>query len=190
MSVIAGIGAATAFFLGADLVYTLDHYLVHHDRERYRKGHGRHHARYVGAKDAPQLDEYELSTYSSAAALSIAGMLTLSLLTGNWGFAIGAVLKYAHSLIFHCYQHKWWSETPLKKQNLPPPKRHWGLSSALYHAHHHAHPNDGVFTYSESWAGFDRLLEWAHPWLVKYTVDGRARAAKQASQGLVESNAE
>lgn len=182
MSLIAGIGAAAAFFFAADLVYTLDHYLVHHDRERYRKGHGRHHARYVGLKDAPQLDAYELSTYSSAAALSTAAMLTLSLLTGNWGFAIGAGLKYVHSLVFHCYQHRWWSETrTLKQQDLPAPKRHWGLASARYHARHHSHPNDPVFTYAESWAGFDRILEWAHPWLVKRTVDGRARAVKQAA---------
>ena len=179
MSLIAEIGAAAAFFFAADFVYTLDHYLVHHDRERYRHGHGRHHARYVGEKNAPQLDAYELSTYSSAAALSIAGMLTVSLLTGNWGFAIGAILKYAHSLVFHVYQHKWWSpDVTLKKQNLAPPVRHWGLSSARYHAHHHAHPNDSVFTFSETWAGFDRILEWAHPWPVKYTVDGGARPAR------------
>jgi hypothetical protein len=110
------------------------------------------------------------------------GMLTVSLLTGNWGFAIGAILKYVHSLVFHCYQHKWWSpSTTLKKQNLAAPRRTWGLATAHYHAHHHGHPNDPIFTYSESWAGFDRILEWAHPWLVKYTVDGRARAAKQAA---------
>jgi hypothetical protein len=180
MSLVAGIGAAALFFFAADLVYTLDHYFVHHDRERYRKGHGRHHARYIGEKDAPQLDEYEFSTYSSAAMLSTAGMMTISLLTGNWGFAIGAILKYAHSLIFHCYQHKWWSpDITLKKQGLSAPTRHWGLSSAHYHAHHHAHPNDPIFTYSESWSGFDRILEKVHPWLVNYTVDGKAKQKRQ-----------
>lgn len=188
MSLASGIAAAAFFFFAADLVYTLDHYLVHHDRERYRRGHGRHHTRYVGEKDAPHLDEYELSTYTSAALISIAAMLTLSLLTGNWGWAIGSVLKYAHSLVFHLYQHKWWSAVAVKKQGLAPPAPTWGLASARYHAHHHSHPNDRVFTFAETWAGFDRILEWAHPWLVKYTVDGRARlAAKAQKQRLVEA---
>ena len=179
-SLFATAGAAAVFFIAADLVYTLDHYFVHHDRERYRTGHSRHHRRYNVAKDAPQLDDYELSTYGSAALMSFAGMSTLSLLTGNWGFALGAVLKFVHSLLFHCYQHRWWSSTPLRKQNQQPPTRGWGLATAHYHAHHHAHPNDGVFTYAESWQGFDRILEWAHPWLVRFTKDGRARVAPSA----------
>lgn len=180
MSLASGLAAAAFFFFAADLVYTLDHYLVHHDRDRYRRGHGRHHARYVGVKSGPQLDGYELSTYSSAAALSIAAMLTVSLLGGNWGFAVGAVLKYAHSLLFHLYQHRWWSaDVGLKEQALRAPRRTWGLASARYHAHHHAHPGDAIFTYAETWAGFDRVLEWAHPWLVKLTVDGRARARRE-----------
>src|SRR5262249_6436602 len=150
-------------------------YLVHHDRERYRTGHSRHHRRYNGSKNARQLDDYELSTYGSAALLSFVGMSTLSLLTGNWGFALGAVLKFIHSLLFHCYQHAWWSSVPLRKQSLPPPKPGWGFASARYHAHHHAHPDDKIFTYAESWQGFDRILEWAHPWLVRLTKDCRTR---------------
>ncbi len=181
MSYLGTIAAAGLFFFVGDLVYTLDHYLVHHDRERYRTGHSAHHRRYSTPKDGrPQLDEYELSTYSSAGLLSTVGMATLSLLTGNWGFAIGAALKFVHSLVFHCYQHGWWGLVPVRKQGLPVPKRGWGLSTAHYHAHHHAFPEDEVFTYSESWQGFDRILEWAHPWLVKYTVDHQARATRLA----------
>lgn len=180
MSWVSTAGAAAFFFVLGDLIYTLDHYFVHHDRERYRTGHARHHRRYNVPKNAPQLDDYELSTYTSAAVLSIVGMGTLSLLTGNWGFGLGAVLKYVHSLVFHCYQHRWWSEVPLRKQGLAPPTRGWGLASARYHAHHHAHPEDAVFTYAESWKGFDRILEWAHPWLVRYTKDGAASMRRRA----------
>lgn len=180
MSLLTHVGAAALFFFAADLVYTLDHYFVHHDRERYRAGHGRHHRRYNVAKNGPQLDAYEISTYGSAALLSFMAMSSLSLLTGNWGFATGAALKFVHSLVFHCYQHGWWSRVPLRKQGLAPPERGWGLASARYHAHHHAYPADGVFTYAESWKGFDRLLEWAHPWLVLLTKDGRAPNAMSA----------
>jgi hypothetical protein len=176
MSLLTNVGAAALFFFAADLVYTLDHYFVHHDRERYRAGHARHHRRYNVGKNAAQLDDYELETYGSAALLSFMGTSTLSLLTGNWGFALGAALKFVHSLVFHCYQHGWWSTVPLRKQGLPVPQRGWGLASAHYHAHHHAHPEDAVFTYAKSWKGFDRLLERAHPWLVRFTKDGCARA--------------
>lgn len=174
MTVLTTALAAFAFFFVADLIYALDHYLVHHDRERYKVTHGRHHRRYNGKKDAPQLDAYELSTYTNAAVVSWLLMSVLSLFTGNWGFLLGAVLKYAHTLLFHLYQHGWWGAVPLRKQKLGAPKRTWLLASAKYHAFHHSHPDDAVFTYSESWAGFDRILEWAHPWLVKLTKDGRA----------------
>jgi hypothetical protein len=54
--------------------------------------------------------------------------------------------------------------------------RGWGLARARYHAYHHARPDDGaVFTYAESWQGFDRLLERMHPWLVRFTADGARR---------------
>jgi len=178
--------AAGSFFFVADLVYVLDHYFVHHDRERYRATHSRHHRRYNGVKDAPQLDGYELSTYSTAAVASMAGMSVLSLLTGNPGFFVGAALKYAHSLAFHCYQHRWWGDVALRRQNLGAPARHWGIASARYHAHHHSHPNEGPFTYAESWAGFDRILERAHPWLVRYTTDGRGERESKAGLGLGE----
>jgi hypothetical protein len=168
---VATLVAAVAFFFVADLVYVLDHYFVHHDRARYKVTHGRHHRRYNGKKDAPQLDEYEFSTYSSAALVSMLGMSVLSLLTGNPGFFLGAFLKYLHSLVFHCYQHGWWGDVPLRKQNLGAPARTWGLASARYHAFHHSHPDEPLFTYAESWAGFDRILEAAHPWLVRYTAD-------------------
>ncbi len=164
--------AAVAFFFVADLVYALDHYFVHHDRARYKVTHGRHHARYNGKKDGPQLNAYEFSTYSSAAIVSMMGMSLLSLLTGNVGFFLGAFLKYVHSLVFHCYQHGWWGAVPLRKQKLSAPRRTWGIASAHYHAFHHTHPDEPVFTYAESWAGFDRILEAAHPWLVRRTVDG------------------
>ncbi|HSO34804.1 MAG TPA: sterol desaturase family protein [Labilithrix sp.] len=166
--------ACAAFFFVADLVYAVDHYLVHHDRERYRVTHGRHHRRYNGKKDAPQLDAYELSTYGSAAIMTVAITSVLSLGTGNPGFLLGAVLKFVHTLLFHLYQHRWWREIPLRQQHLGAPKRTWRIASAKYHAFHHSHPDDAIFTYAESWAGFDRLLELLHPWLVRFTVDGAA----------------
>lgn len=177
--------AAAAFFFVADLVYALDHYFVHHDRERYRATHGRHHRRYNGPKDAPQLDRYELSTYGTAAILSIAGMSVVSLFTGNPGFFAGAVLKLVHTLLFHVYQHGWWGPVALRKQNLGAPARTWGLATARYHAYHHAHPNEPLFTYAESWAGFDRILEALHPWLYKLTVDGRAPVPRKATRDEV-----
>lgn len=48
------------------------------------------------------------------------------------------------------------------------------MASARYHAFHHSHPDDRIFTYAESWAGFDRILELLHPWLVRFTVDRAA----------------
>jgi hypothetical protein len=179
--------AAAAFCFIADLVYVVDHYFVHHDRARYKLTHGVHHRRYNGKKDGPQLDHYELSTYSSAALLSMMGTSVLSLLSGNWGFFAGAVLKYAHTLLFHCYQHKWWGEVPLKKQGIAAPRRSWGISSARYHAYHHSHPDEAIFTYSESWSGFDRILEALHPWLVRYTVDGKSHVRPDASLAPAES---
>jgi Fatty acid hydroxylase superfamily len=176
---------AAAFFFVADLVYVADHYLVHHDRARYKVTHGRHHRRYNGKKDGPQLDAYELSTYSSAALISTLGMSVLSLLTGHIGFFAGAVLKYLHSLVFHCYQHGWWGEVPVRRLDLPPPRRSWGIASARYHAYHHSHPDEAVFTYAESWAGFDRILEALHPWLVRYTADGTShvRSGRESESG-------
>ena len=167
--------AAGLFAFVADFVYAVDHYLVHHDRTRYRITHGRHHRRYNGKKDAPQLDAHELSTYGSAALMSMAITSVVSLATGNVGFFLGAVLKLAHTLLFHVYQHRWWSSVPLRQQALGRPRRGWGIASARYHAFHHSHPDDEIFTYAESWAGFDRLLELLHPWLVRFTADRRAR---------------
>jgi len=165
---------ATAVFLViADAVYTVDHYFIHHDRERYRRMHSRHHRRYNGPKHAPQLDGYELAGYSSAALLSFLGVSVVSLVTGNWGFVLGAVLKYAHSLLFHLYQHRWWGDEPLRRQSLGAPARGWGIASARYHAFHHSHPDDALFTYAESWRGFDRILERLHPVLIRFTVDGK-----------------
>jgi hypothetical protein len=181
MSLFTSALAAGAFFFCADFAYTLDHYLVHHDRERYRRTHGRHHRRYNGAKDAPQLDEYELTTYTSAAVVSMATMSALSLMTGNFGFFVGALAKYVHSLVLHLYQHRWWGAVPLRKQNLGRPRRHWGLVSARTHAFHHSHPDDATFTYAETWAGFDRILEWAHPHLVRFTADARRSRSAEAS---------
>jgi sterol desaturase/sphingolipid hydroxylase (fatty acid hydroxylase superfamily) len=164
--------ACVVFFVIADLVYTIDHYFVHHDRARYRVTHGRHHRRYNGKKDAVQLDAYEMSTYGSAAIMTVAITSVVSLLTGNPGFVIGAILKFVHTLLLHLYQHGWWGEVPLRQQRLGAPRRTWLLASAKYHAYHHSHPDDGTFTYAESWGGFDRILEILHPWLVRYTVDG------------------
>src|SRR5207237_628606 len=89
--------AIAAVFLVADLIYVVDHYLVHHDKERYALTHIRHHRRYGGSRDASHLDSYELSTYSSAGLVSFLVTSVVSLLTGNVGFIIGAVLKFAHS---------------------------------------------------------------------------------------------
>ncbi|HEY8078340.1 MAG TPA: hypothetical protein VIF62_29630 [Labilithrix sp.] len=182
MALVGNIALVFVFFFFADLVYTLDHYFVHHDRERYRRGHSRHHRRYNGVKDDVQLDHYEITTYSSASLVSIAGMAAIALLFGAWGLLVGAVLKWIHSLVFHCYQHKWWGEVPIRQQGKTTPKRGWGVASAHYHSYHHAFPDDGVFTYAESWKGFDRILEWAHPWLVRFTKDGapKPRGAQKA----------
>lgn len=178
-----GLALLVVFFV-ADLVYTVDHYLVHRDRERYRAGHGRHHRRYnrARAEAEPQLDGYELATYSSAGVFLFAVASVLALVTGVWGFAAGALLKYVHSLVFHLYQHRWWGAVHLRKQALPAPRPHWGVASARYHAWHHSHPDDGPFTYAETWAGFDRLLERAHPWLETLTADARrARPADEVA---------
>ncbi|MDB4946771.1 MAG: hypothetical protein JWP97_6305 [Labilithrix sp.] len=177
--------ACAAFFFAADLVYAVDHYLVHHDRARYRVTHGRHHRRYNGKKDAAQLDAYELSTYGSAALMTIAITSVLSLFTGNPGFLLGAVLKFAHTLLFHLYQHGWWSEVPLRHLDLGAPRRTWLLASARYHAFHHSNPEDEVFTYAESWAGFDRILELLHPYIVRFTVDGAAQHRRRLEQRSV-----
>jgi len=174
------LAALSVFFL-ADLVYTVDHYLVHRDRQRFKVTHGRHHRRYNRSKDAPQLDAYELSTYSSAAVMLIIGASLVTLFTGNIGFLAGSILKYAHSLLFHLYQHRWWGETHVRKLWPDPPRPTWGLASARYHAWHHAHPDDGPFTYAETWAGFDRILEKLHPWLERLTVDARSSSRSTSS---------
>ncbi len=172
----ASLFCALGTLLVADLVYALDHYLVHHDAARYRATHGRHHRRYNGARaGGAHLDRHEVRTYSSAAFMMACGTSVLGLFTGNPGFVLGAVAKYLHSLAFHLYQHAWWSDTPVRQQHLGAPRAHWGLASARYHAFHHSDPNDRVFTYSESWAGWDRLLERAHPFLHRFTVDGKQR---------------
>jgi sterol desaturase/sphingolipid hydroxylase (fatty acid hydroxylase superfamily) len=182
--VLGTIAAIVGVFFVSDLVYTVDHYLVHFDKDRYKQGHVNHHVRYGGTKDSVHLDRYELSTYSSAAFMSFLPASLLTLFTGNVGFALGVVLKYVHTLLFHCYQHGWWGPTHIRAQKLGEPKRTWGICSAKYHAWHHSNPDDGPFAYAESWGGFDRILEWAHPWLYKYTVDGRkaAAAAKAARE--------
>jgi hypothetical protein len=110
------------------------------------------------------------------------GSSVLSLFTGNPGFVLGAVVKYVHSLTLHLYQHHWWADTPVRQQCLGTPRSHWGLVSARYHAFHHSDPTDPVFTYSETWAGWDRLLELAHPFLVRLTVDGKER--RRANRSL------
>ena len=182
MSILAAVSAVVATFFIADAVYTVDHYLVHRDRKRYAATHSRHHRRYNGSKDAPQLDAYELSTYTTAAVMLLLAGATLSLFTGNIGFVIGALLKYAHSLTFHVYQHAWWGEVPIRQQGQGAPRAHWGIASAHYHARHHSHPNDRPFTYAESWAGFDRLLEALHPYLVRFTVDSINQRRSPASE--------
>lgn len=176
------LGAMAAVFAVSDLVYVLDHYFVHHDRERYARTHARHHRRYNGPRDGPHLDPGERATYNSAGLASCLAGSVLSLYSGNPGFLLGAVLKWAHSLLFHLYQHRWWGAVPVGSQRIPRARAHWGLASARYHAFHHAHPSDKRFTYAETWAGFDRLLELAHPWLVRLTVDGgRVRRSARRS---------
>jgi hypothetical protein len=118
--------------------------------------------------------------------MSCCGASFLSLMTGNWGFLAGAVLKFLHSLVFHLYQHGWWSETPVRKLGFAAPKGGWGIASARYHAFHHSHPEEGVFTYAESWRGFDRLLEIAHPWLYLHTADGKAGIARRHRENVKE----
>jgi hypothetical protein len=186
MTLVWNLSAVALFFFCADLVYTLDHYFVHHDHARYKGGHSRHHRRYNSARTERHLDNYEFTTYSSAALVSIAGMAAIALITSVWAFLLAAILKYVHSLVFHCYQHNWWSRIPVRRQGMLPPTRGWGIATARYHAHHHAHPDDAVFTYSESWQGFDRILEWAHPWLVRFTRDGapRSRALEVPAAGI------
>ncbi len=174
--------AAIGVFFVADLIYALDHYFVHHDAVRYRATHGRHHRRYNRPREGPHLDRHELSTYTSAAIMSLMGTSVLSLITGNIGFVLGALLKYGHTLLFHLYQHRWWGSVPLRRQRLDPPDPTWGLADARYHAFHHSHPGERPFTYAETWAGFDRLLELAHPYLYPLTADAqRARRPKPIS---------
>jgi hypothetical protein len=180
MGTLSTIAAVAGVFFVCDLVYTLDHYFVHHDKARYAKTHARHHVRYGGAKSGLHLDAYELSTYGTAALMSIAPTSLLTLFTGNPGFLLGAALKFLHSLLFHLYQHGWWGPIHIRKLGIERPRWGIGIASARYHAFHHANPDDERFTYCESWKGFDRLLEWAHPWLVKYTVDGKNRIRKAA----------
>ena len=176
-----GTGLAVLFiFIVSDVAYTLDHYFVHHDRKRYVTTHGRHHRRYNGLRAGAHLDAYELGTYNSAGIMSCLGTSVLTLYTGNPGFLLGAVLKWAHSLLFHLYQHRWWGDVPVGKLGIPRPGRRWGLATPRYHAFHHSNPDDDRFTYSESWTGLDRILERLHPWLYKYTVDGRAEARARA----------
>jgi hypothetical protein len=113
--------------------------------------------------------------------MSLALTSVVSLMTGNVGFFVGAALKFAHTLLFHLYQHGWWGTVPLRRQCLGPPRRTWGLATARYHAYHHSHPDDPIFTYAETWAGFDRILEHLHPWLVRFTADRRRTPARAAS---------
>jgi len=167
-----GLAVAAVFFV-ADVTYTLDHYFVHRDRKRYRATHGRHHRRYNRVKRAPQLDAYELSTYTTAGVMLVLATSTLSLYTGNWGFVAGALAKYVHSLLFHLYQHAWWRFGPATQLALGPPRAGWGLASARYHSWHHARPDVRPFTYAESWAGLDRILERIDPWLSRFAADVR-----------------
>jgi hypothetical protein len=180
-------GTALGVLFLADLIFAIDHYLVHHDRPRFKDTHGRHHGRYVGKKDAPQLDAYELSTYNTAGFGYCMVMSVVTLYTGNPGFLLGAGLKWIHSLTFHLYQHRWWSQVPVRKQDLGAPKQTWGIATSHYHAWHHSHPNRRPFTYAETWAGFDRILEMLHPWLQNYTVD--ARAKRKAAEARAEAPA-
>jgi len=158
-SVLTTASAGFSVFVVSDLIYTLDHYFVHHDKERYARTHARHHVRYGGARDGRHLDAYELSTYGTAALMSVMPTSLLSLFTGNPGFLLGAVLKFVHTLLFHLYQHGWWGPTNVRKLKLGRPSAGWGIASARYHAFHHSNPDDPQFTYTESWKGFDRLLE-------------------------------
>ena len=174
-----GVAALGTLFL-ADLIFAIDHYLVHHDMKRYKRTHGRHHQRYFRAKNAPQLDAYELSTYNSAGFGYLILMSVVTLFTGNLGFVIGAAMKWTHSLTFHLYQHGWWSEkASVRKLGFDRPTRSWGLATARYHAWHHSDPSKKPFTYAESWAGFDRILETLDPWLKHLTVDARRRRRTQ-----------
>jgi hypothetical protein len=173
-------GTALGVLFLADLIFAIDHYLVHHDVKRYKRTHGRHHQRYFRAKDAPQLDAYELSTYNSAGFGYLIAMSVATLFTGNLGFVLGAAIKWVHSLTFHLYQHGWWSEkAAVRKLELGRPNRSWGLATARYHAWHHSDPSKPPFTYAESWAGFDRILEMLDPWIQRYTVDVRNRKRRQ-----------
>jgi hypothetical protein len=184
--VLAPVLAVAAFFVVADFVYVVDHYFVHHDADRYARRHARHHDRYAGARTGRHLDAYELATYGRAAAVSVVVASGVSVVTGNAGFALGAVLKYVHSLLFHLYQHRWWSAVRVAEQPLAsPPGRGWGLATSRYHAFHHARPGHPVFTFAESWQGFDRILERLHPWLVRVTADARrVRAGSRSTRSM------
>jgi sterol desaturase/sphingolipid hydroxylase (fatty acid hydroxylase superfamily) len=178
--------AAFAVFFVADLVYVLDHYFVHHDRERYRRTHARHHRRYNGPRDGPHFDEFERSTYNSAGLGLLLCMSVVSLFSGNAGFVLGGALKWVHSFAFHLYQHGWWTETPVGRLDLGRPRPTWGLASWRYHAWHHSHPASRPFTYAESWAGFDRILEVLHPVLVRMTADERRKRRGVLREGTRE----
>ena len=112
-------------------------------------------------------------SFSYASESAAAARAGVALFSGNVGFVLGAVLKYAHSLLFHLYQHRWWGEVPVRKVFPEPPRPTWGFASAHYHAWHHAHPESPIFTYAEHWAGFDRSLERLDPWLERLSSDAR-----------------
>ena len=121
--------------------------------------------------------------------MTVAITSIISLMTGNPGFLLGAALKFVHTLLFHLYQHRWWKDVPLRQQRLGPPERSWLLASAKYHALHHSHPDDHIFTYAESWAGIDRILEVLHPWLVRLSVDGAAHVHTLRGERVHAANA-
>ena len=169
---LATIAAVLAVFFIADLIYTVRHYWVHHDARAYVREHKWHHGRYRGKQTGAVLDwsEFAVYTRSGVAMALLGGFLTW--LSGEPGFLIGAVLKWIHNYVFHLYQHAWWGREPDEWRRAPP-RAGWGLASARYHAYHHRAARRRPFTYAESWAGFDRILERLHPLIVRFTPDAR-----------------
>ncbi len=172
---------ALGVFLAADLIYTVRHYLVHHDSDAYVRTHEEHHERYLGARDGLVLDAKEFWVYTRSGLIMAVAGLGLSLLTKEPGFAIGAAVKWAHNYLFHLYQHRWWGTDTGESFERRPVRAGWGMASARYHAFHHHAARSRPFTYAETWAGFDRLLELAHPWLLRWTADAR-RSRRPAAQ--------
>ena len=171
--------AAAGIFLLADFIYAMDHYFVHRNAMRYLAQHRPHHDFYADGRATPLFMPGEFARYTATGLATILVGALLWWQTGVIGFVIGGVLKFAHNYLFHMYQHHWAYKEHDK--NDAPMRAGWGIASARYHQFHHDHPNRRPFTYAETWAGWDRILEMADPVLSRVSANHR-RARRNAAR--------